>query len=65
MNFKHWGNNEDNSENQSETEEECPWAFSEKSKHLPTSTSNTTNNGDYNRVWLLLKRSAFAIILCS
>ena len=43
--------NEDNIDNQSDdTEEECPWAFSEKSKNLPTSTSNTSNNGQYIRV---------------
>ena len=50
---------EENSENQSDTEEECPWAFSEKSKHIPTSAiAGNTNNGDYNRVCFFLKGSS-------
>ena len=50
----------DDEDHESDTEEECPWAFSEKSKCLPTSTSNPSNNGDYNRVCFLPK----AIHIC-
>ena len=48
-----FSDDEDNCD-QSETEED-PWAFSEKSKNIPTSTLNNTNNEDYNRVCLFLK----------